>query len=765
MKPAALFVLSMCLLNLAAQNPLVKQWDRRYGGIGREEFTQVIQCNNDGLLLAGYSFSDSTGDKTQKNWDVTPPQSSDFWIVHTNSFGNKLWDKRFGGSGAEDFRCVTQTPDKGFILGGCSESGVSGDKSAPNRGLFDYWVIKTDSNGIKVWDKAFGGLHQDFFQFVSSTKDGGFVLGGSSYSGISGDKTQPNWDITNQTSDFWVVKIDSLGLKQWDKRYGGSKDDGLSSIIQTTDNGYLLAGHTLSNASGDISQAAFGTIGGDFWLIKVDSTGTKQWDKRYGGTLSDIAPMSVIPCSNGGFLLAGFSYSDSSGNKTSRSKGGGDYWLIKIDSTGNMLWDKSFGGTAKEEFYNIVPTSDGGYLLSGDSYSNAGGDKSENNMGVESLWLVKIDSFGNKQWDKTVLTSGHDESGYAIQTKDGCYLVGGFSWARIGGEKTQDIWDTTATGSISACDYWMIKFCDTTHYPLQASVAQNNTSCYNLCNGTATITPANGYPPYSYQWQHNNDTIPTVTNLCPGVYTVVVTDTTGFSITNTITITAPEPPLISISADSTSVCIGDSSNICATSGFANYLWSNQATTECIAVSLAGTYYVTVTDNNNCTAQSNPLSISILPQPSIFPTANGDTLTAVGFLSYQWYLDGNIVNGAISNVLVAHIAGSYTVAVVDSNGCEAVSNPLIISSISELQQTKLNIYPNPANSHFFVQFDNQGNYTLEVFDHLGKNLSTRKGTNNTIAGIEIDMALYDNGIYYLKLSTTGLTKTGKVTLMK
>ena len=139
----------------------------------------------------------------------------------------------------------------------------------------------------KQWDKRYGGLLYDMLFSCISTSDGGYLLGGASLSGIGGDKTQDNWDTTYNTADFWVVKIDSTGIKQWDKRFGGYSDDGrLCSLIQTTDGGYLLCGISVSGIGGDKTQNCLG--GDDYWIVKIDSAGNKQWDRRYGGSGDDI---------------------------------------------------------------------------------------------------------------------------------------------------------------------------------------------------------------------------------------------------------------------------------------------------------------------------------------------------------------------------------------------------------------------------------------------------------------------------------------------
>ncbi|HYV91865.1 MAG TPA: T9SS type A sorting domain-containing protein [Chitinophagales bacterium] len=445
----------VCIQLLRAQNPLVKQWDYRFGGTLQEYIYSLQQTADGGYILGGYSLSDSSGDKTENSWG-----GYDYWIIKIDSLGTKQWDKDFGGSADERLYSLQQTTDGGYILGGTSSSGISGDKTEPNWDSInfshDFWVVKIDSLGTKQWDKDFGGTANDYIVSLQQTMDGGYILGGNSVSGISGDKTEANWDNLGFTNDYWIVKIDALGNKQWDKDLGGTGDDLLASVKQTTDGGYLLAGLSSSGADGNKTEASKGQI--DYWVIKTDSLGLVQWDKDFGGTLNDIL-YSMQTTTDGGAVLAGVSASGISGDKTQanwdNSNGTNDYWVVKIDSLGTKQWDKGLGGTIGEpKFGNISQTIDGGFLVSGISYSSISGNKTENNLGIEQIWVVKTDSLGGVQWDKTVYTTSEDECGYAIETKGGCYLMANNTHAGIGGYKTQEGW-----GSFE--DFWVVKFCDT----------------------------------------------------------------------------------------------------------------------------------------------------------------------------------------------------------------------------------------------------------------------------------------------------------------
>ena len=446
-------VILLCVNLYAQQFYFNKQWDKSYGGLNGE-FLRVKEYTKDGgLIIGGDSNSDIGGNKTENNWDASFV-TYDYYIIKTDINGNKEWDKRFGGLSDDGLFALDTTNDGGYILGGFTNSGMGGDKTEPSRGGYDYWVVKIDSAGNKQWDKRFGGIKNDLLFEVKQAIDGGYILGGFSYSGISGDKTQPNWDTTNVTPDYWVVKIDSAGNKQWDNRYGGNSGDLLRSLDLTYDGGYILGGYSGSDTTGDKTQSNWDTTNnggtGDYWVVKIDSVGNKQWDKRYG-TVSSDKLFSVMQTLDGNYLLGGGADSGITGNKTV-AKGG--IWLIKINNIGNIIWQKVYDGGAG--FKGMNRTNDGGYLISGEGYKNfmlpiTSPDRTDDCLGSQNTWILKLDSAGNKQWDKTIFTIGNDYGGYAVQTNDGCYLVANSSRAGIGGYKTQAAWD-------SSFDFFIVKF-------------------------------------------------------------------------------------------------------------------------------------------------------------------------------------------------------------------------------------------------------------------------------------------------------------------
>lgn len=516
------FQLFFCFQSSFAQNSLQKEWDYRFGGNDEDWIYSFRQTTDGGYILGGTSYSGISGDKTQGTWGL-----SDYWIVKLDSLGNKQWDKNFGGPDDDYLFSYQQTTDGGYILGGTSWSDLGGDKTQPSWGSADYWIVKTDSAGTKQWDYRFGGIYGEVLYSVQQTTDGGYILGGSSGSEINGDKTQPNWGVW----DYWIVKVDSTGIKQWDYRFGGDQYDNFLSLQQTTDGGYILGGHSNSGISGDKTQPNWDVLCNpicsfDYWIVKIDASGIKQWDKTFGG-LGDDRLFSMQQTKDGGYIMGGWSGSQIGGDKAQNTQGYEDYWIVKVDSLGNQQWDKDFGGSIFEEFYTVFQTPDEGYLLSGSSTSPMSGDKTEDNLGVKQTWIVKTDSMGIKEWDKTILSTGEDLGGWTILTNDGCYAFANESEADTGGDKTQ--------GSQGTYDYWILKFCDTT---LATSVAPtppkgDEVSIYpnpanssltletGMIGSTATLTDISGRILKSFKLNRSNTEID-VSNFSEGMYFILV---------------------------------------------------------------------------------------------------------------------------------------------------------------------------------------------------------------------------------------------------
>lgn len=448
MKKNASFFFYFCfclLVSTNARGNWVRQWDHRYGGVDGDYVVSSDRTSRQGYVLAGKTSSDSTGNKTTH---LFGNGVFDYWIIRLDSLGNLVWEKDIRGSGNDALWSIKSTSDGGFIIGGTSDSPFGGDKTHASYGGTDYWVLKLDSLGNIQWDNVYGGSDDEDLWTVMETSDGGFLIGGDSRSGISGNKTQGTFGV----NDFWIVKVNPQGIKTWDKVFGGTGYEQYRASVETAGHQYIIAGSSNSGVGGNRTDVSQG--GMDYWMLQIDSTGAILWDSAYGG-LGDDNLQSVTLTPGGGMLVGGWTTTDVSGDKTQPTNGGYDFWILKLNSVGAIQWDKDFGGVGLEDEFNcITPSYDGGFYLGATSYSNAGGDKTDDNLGVEQPWIIKMDSMGNKLWDKTVFTMGHNENGFVHETQDHkCFVVVSGDNGVIGGDKTEDAW-----GGFSS-DYWIVKYC------------------------------------------------------------------------------------------------------------------------------------------------------------------------------------------------------------------------------------------------------------------------------------------------------------------
>ena len=355
-----------------------KQWDRRFGGTASDYLNDLLQTSDGGYVLAGVSGFGPSGDRSE------PTRGNmDCWIVKIDAAGAKQWDRRYGGADTDDGMKIKATADGGYILATYSTSGASGDRTQDSRGGEDFWVLKLDAAGNKLWDRRFGSPGRDFLEDMLTTPDGGFLLGGSSSGGAGGDKTQDG----RGSYDYWVVKVAANGSKQWDRRFGGSSSDNLAGLALAPDGGFLLCGDSDSPADGDKTEAPRG--GFDYWVVKIDAAGNKKWDRRFGGNGNEYGGV-ILACADGGCLLGGYAGSPANGDVSEASRGQMDYWIVKLDPQGHKRWDKRLGGSLQDFLGSMAQTADGGYILGGDSTSGATGERTESSRGDWDYWIVKL---------------------------------------------------------------------------------------------------------------------------------------------------------------------------------------------------------------------------------------------------------------------------------------------------------------------------------------------------------------------------------------
>ncbi|WP_223606640.1 T9SS type A sorting domain-containing protein [Chryseobacterium sp. OSA05B] len=414
-----LFFLSFYSI-LSAQTAPAIQWQKSLGGSNGDQAKSVQQTSDGGYIVAGGSYS-TDGDVTGNHGN------SDYWIVKLDASGAIQWQKSLGGSLFDEAYSIHQTSDGGYIIAGESLSN-DGDVTG-NHGNSDYWIVKLDASGTLQWQKSLGGSNQDVANSVRQTSDGGYIVAGESYSN--------NGDVTGNhgISDYWIVKLDASGNIQWQKSLGGTSYERANSIQQTSDGGYIIAG-AASSTNGDIS-INYGNE--DFWIVKLDASGAMQWQKSLLGNLADSA-QSIQQTSEGEYIVAGLSNSVNSEIPT--VFGISNYCVAKLDVNGNPLWQRYFGGSGEDHPFSTQQTSDGGYIVAGSTGSLDG--HVIGNHGSFDCWILKLDASGNIQWQKSLGGSEFDEAYSIKQTADGGYIIAGMIFSADGNitgyQGSRDAW-------------------------------------------------------------------------------------------------------------------------------------------------------------------------------------------------------------------------------------------------------------------------------------------------------------------------------------
>ena len=366
-----------CIVLLVISSRIYSQipdtiWTKTFGGSNADGCYSGQSTNDEGYIITGYTRSFGSNER-------------DVWLIKTNSFGDTLWTKTFGGSNDDIGYSVQQTTDGGYIITGNTLSFGAGSN--------DVLLIKTDSSSNIQWTKTFGGMSPDGGRSVQQTIDGGYILTGSTKSFGAG------------AYDVWLLKTDSFGDTLWTKTFGGIADDGGRSIQQTSDGGYIIVGYTISFSAG-LS---------DVWLIKTDASGEILWTKTFGGSDGE-GGYSVEQTSDSGYVLTGANM--------------GDVWLIKTNALGDTLWTKTFGGSNEDIGLSVQPTKDNGYIVTGYTLSFGSGNN--------DVWLIKTDAFGDTLWTK-IFGGSVADIGYSVeQTESGGYTIFGFTGSF--GAGAGDVW-------------------------------------------------------------------------------------------------------------------------------------------------------------------------------------------------------------------------------------------------------------------------------------------------------------------------------------
>ncbi len=720
-------------------------WQRTLGTNSSDYFSAILQTTDGGYALDGDT-----------------PQNHDFKKM--DALGNNEWDATVA---IQKITCMQQTSDSGFVVGGHTEYNYLN---------YDYRVVKLDAAGNLTWSKTIGGSADDFLYSIQQTADGGYILGGNSISPISGNKTENSLG----GHDFWVIKLDASGIIVWQNTIGSSDDDRCYAIQQTTDGGYIVGGYSSGNISGDKTENSMGST--DYWVVKLDASGNITWQNTIGGSSYDSFH-ALQQTTDGGYILGGYSASSISGDKTENSFNySADYWVVKLDATGNILWQNTIGGNNSDLLYSLHQTSDGGYILGGTSVSNISGDKTQNCKGLEDYWVVKLNSSGTVTWQKTIGGSDSDYmQHYAVrQTSDQGFILGGTSVSNISGDKNQN--------RIGQYDFWVMKLGPESTFSLKMSNTKPTCAATPTGSGKAVPSPAGTY---TYLWS-NGATTQTMSNAIAGYYQVTVTKTsTGSTAVGSTNIPDPAPLTLSLKATGIT-CFGmTNGSIKATvgggTGSKTLLWSNGTTVATISNLPAGTYSITATDTKGCTISDSYTMI----EPAAVELTHTELLLSNGTYRVTLFSTGGVPYGSgqprryckVSATNTCTFSGTYifnnlapgstiTFRVRDFNNCQDEITVTLPSSkpsfdrdgdadFSENLAAAKNIRaaPNPFGENLtltqnFSKNENPGlqnGQKVQIFNQTGQLVLEK----DWVAGLDIfkieNTAGWPAGFYFVKIT--------------
>lgn len=364
--------------------PLIT-WQKTFGGAGGDIGRDVIAVD-DGYVIAGSTTSIGAG-------------ADDVYLLKVDTLGNLVWENAYGGPASEQGNALVVAPDGGFVVAGSTKSYGAGE--------MDVYLIKTDAAGNWLWERTFGGINYETAMGLAATADGGYILTGwtSSFYAVM--------------SSVYVIKTDESGNLQWQKTYGGNWAEEGADILQTTDGGYIVAGQTESFGAGE----------DEIYVIKIDQFGIVEWEKAFGGGGNDWAE-AIVPSGDGGYVMAGWT--------GSMGAGGYDAMLLKINGSGNSVWWKAYGRAEYDAGNALAGTADGGFVLGGHLGITGGG---------ADAYLVKVNGSGNIIWEQTYGDS-YEMAEAVIQTPDGGYVLIG-QWISPDGENSDVfVLKTDATGLV-----------------------------------------------------------------------------------------------------------------------------------------------------------------------------------------------------------------------------------------------------------------------------------------------------------------------------
>lgn len=721
----------------AAAPPLIG-WQKCIGG-SLHDFPGALIKSQDGNTLLLSNVNSNNGDIIYNHG------STDILLTKLDQSGTILWQKSIGGSSIDVGTGISELSNGNIIISGYTSS-LNGDIPF-NLGTFDVFLISLDSTGNILWTGIYGGSKVDLCYSQLQTKDGGFVLGGGSYS-FNGDVSTNHGD-----QDFWIIKTDSIGNLLWQKSSGGSGIDVCYSLAKD-DSGNIFACGTTNSSDGDIALS-HGNY--DLWVIKYDATGNILWNKTFGGTNYETAQTIFIGNKNQ-ILIGG--YTRSSNSDVLLNFGFGDSWIIQIDEAGNLLKQKNFGGSGSDNLYSIIGTTDGGYLFTSGTTSTD--INIQNSYGQEDIWLYKTDGSLNEEWSHNYGGSGNDRPVNVIQNSDGGFLLTGYTFSN----------NNNVSGQHGSADIWLLNLVckiPSSFYSTQSEACLGDTLSFS--NESTFAAEGSWFLNNVFYSKENAIQINFTTT---GIYQLNLNVQTCYhssDFNTNISVRDCNLPVVNFSTQSNMICANSQVKFTdASTKATSWLWQfpgGDPVTSTLEHPITtykqpGIYNVMLTVSNthgNQTAMRlNFITVNQLPSvPEII--INGNELISSPAIQYQWYFNNSLIPTETFQNYASNNPGYYQVQIWDSNQCSNLSTAVYFSSTGiedDLFSNEISIFPNPAINKINVKLHSNSEGSLRIINMNGQ-LIFEKNIFKNEGQLPIDLLQYPVGIYKV-LFTNSIGKT-------
>lgn len=777
MKKLTTLVFSLLWFCFEASSQDSRQWATYLGGTSDDYGYAIATDASGNVYLTGYTVSTSGIASAGSHKASYSPGPPDAFLIKFDSSGNRLWGTYFGGTGDDQATNIAVNKATGdvYIVGitysvsGIASGGFDNTINSGSSASSDAFLAKFNSSGVFQWGTYYGGTSDDEGHAVAVDGLGNVYLAGQSASSTTTQVGSGGHQNTySGSTDAFLVKFTASGVREWGSYYGGTSYDGARGLAVDALNNVYLAGHTASTSG--VSSGGFQNNNGggrDAFLIKFNSTGSRLWGTFYGGAGYEEGH-SVVVDGWGDVYFSGITSTATSGvistlGSFQPSIGGGTYdaFLVKLDSSGtNRKWATYYGGNAFELFSRVARDRDNNIYLGGFTQSPSGissGGFQNTYGGSNDGYLAKFTSGGSR-----VNASYYGGSGIECTYAAGV-APDDFGHVYFAGE-TGSATDVASGGHQNtygggSYDAFLVKFGAAAVACSGVSVAaspKDSTACKG--SPVSFSVTASGTPAPSFQWRKNGVningansstyTINAVATTDTGSYDVMVKNACDSSASSSARLTINEATHPNIGAGDTTVCFGDSTQVCAATIFIAYSWNNGETDQCFYVRAGGNYWVSVTDVNGCSAVSDTVQILFYSPVIALINASNDTLRASAAVGYQWFFEGNELNGATAQTHIATQDGNYSVEITDANGCTARSADFYysITGTGDLQLENIpEVIPNPASSFVIYLRTTSSTSKYSLYDTTGKlvGVGSTKGPRTPI-----DISYLSPGVYFV-----------------